>query len=193
MPVNKWKIAFFLLAALIVTGALAFVFWISRPVEGTPLPLAAPAADGADRLTVTATREDIEGIANTYIRQAINNDRIPVKLEFEDDVLLVSELTVFAVQLPVTMHFEPEVLDDGNLTLKQKSVEVGNLTIPPSTILKLLGDTVGLPAWMVVRPKEEELFIDLSRLPVSGGIQVRAKEINLPQDDIELEILIPRK
>ncbi|EMR06770.1 hypothetical protein C772_01298 [Bhargavaea cecembensis DSE10] len=190
---NKWKIAFFLLAALIVTGVLVFVFWISRPVDGTPLPEAAPAGSEVDRLTVTATRDDLEGIANTYIRQAINNDRIPVTLEFEDDVLLVSELTVFAVQLPVMMHFEPVVLEDGNLSLKQKSVEVGNLTIPPSTILKLLGDTVGLPAWMVVRPKEEELFIDLSRLPVSGGIQVRAKEINLPQDEIELEILIPRK
>ena len=190
---NKWKIAFFLLAALIVTGVLAFVFWISRPADGTPLPEAAPAGGEVDRLTVTATRDDLEGIANTYIRQAINNDRIPVTLEFEDDVLLVSELTVFAVQLPVMMHFEPVVLEDGNLSLKQKSVEVGNLTIPPSTILKLLGDTVGLPAWMVVRPKEEELFIDLSRLPVSGGIQVRAKEINLPQDEIELEILIPRK
>ncbi|MFC7364962.1 YpmS family protein [Bhargavaea changchunensis] len=190
---NKWKIAFFLLAALIVTGVLAFIFWISRPVAGTPLPEAAPASTGVDRLTVTATREDLEGIANTYIRQAINNDRIPVTLEFEDDVLLVSELTVFAVQLPVMMHFEPVVLEDGNLSLKQKSVEVGNLTIPPSTILKLLGDTVGLPAWMIVRPKEEELFIDLSRLPVSGGIQVRAKEINLPDDEIELEILIPRK
>ena len=190
---NKWKIAFFLLAALIVTGVLVFVFWISRPADGTPLPEAAPAGGEVDRLTVTATRDDLEGIANTYIRQAINNDRIPVTLEFEDDVLLVSELTVFAVQLPVMMHFEPVVLEDGNLSLKQKSVEVGNLTIPPSTILKLLGDTVGLPAWMVVRPKEEELFIDLSRLPVSGGIQVRAKEINLPQDEIELEILIPRK
>ncbi|MCW1929151.1 YpmS family protein [Bhargavaea beijingensis] len=190
---NKWKIAFFLLAALIVTGVLAVIFWISRPVEGTPLPEAAPAGEKVDRLTVTATREDLEGIANTYIRQAINNDRIPVTLEFEDDVLLVSELTVFAVQLPVMMHFDPVVLDDGNLSLKQKSVEVGNLTIPPSTILKLLGDTVGLPGWMIVRPKEEELFIDLSRLPVSGGIQVRAKEINLPQDEIELEILIPRK
>jgi uncharacterized protein YpmS len=191
--VNKWKIAFFLLAALIVTGVLAVMFWISRPVAGTPLPEAAPAGDEVDRLTVTATRDDLEGIANTYIRQAINNDKIPVALEFGEDVLLVSELTVFAVQLPVMMHFEPVVLEDGNLSLKQKSVEVGNLTIPPSTILKLLGDTVGLPAWMIVRPKEEELFIDLSRLPVSGGIQVRAKEINLPEDEIELEILIPRK
>jgi len=72
-------------------------------------------------------------------------------------------------------------------------VEVGNLNIPPTTVLKLLGDTVDLPGWMIVRPKEEELFVDLSRLPVSGDVKVKAKKVDLKNDDIELEILIPRK
>ncbi|MET3574902.1 YpmS family protein [Bhargavaea ullalensis] len=190
---NKWKIAFFLLAALIVTGVIALAVWISRPVPSVDIPSAQAVGKEADHLTVTATKEDLQGIANTYIAQAIGSNRIPVDLVIEDDVLLVSELTVFAVQLPVIMHFDPEVMEDGNLLLKQKSVEVGNLNIPPSTVLKLLGDTVDLPGWMIVRPKEEELFIDLSRLPVSGNVKVKAKKVDLANDDIELEILIPRK
>ncbi|SIT80578.1 YpmS family protein [Edaphobacillus lindanitolerans] len=190
---NKWKIAFFLLAALIITGVIALAVWISRPATAVDIPSAQTMQKEADTLTVTATKEDLQGIANTYIAKAIGNNRIPVDLVIEDDVLLVSELTVFAVRLPVVMHFDPEVMEDGNLQLKQKSVEVGNLNIPPTTVLKLLGDTVDLPGWMIVRPKEEELFVDLSRLPVSGDVKVKAKKVDLKNDDIELEILIPRK
>ena len=77
--------------------------------------------------------------------------------------------------------------------LKQSSLEVGNLNLPPSTVLKVLKDSVKLPPWMVVRAKEEEIFIDLSNLPISDDLQVRAKEINLLEDEILLEIIIPKK
>ena len=46
---------------------------------------------------------------------------------------------------------------------------------------------------MIVRPKEEELFIDLSALPISGDLQVKAKEFNLDKDEIILEITIPKE
>ena len=72
-------------------------------------------------------------------------------------------------------------------------MEIGQLNIPPSTVLKILKDSVKLPSWMVVRPKEEELFIDLSAIPVSGNLQVRAKTFNLAHDEIILEIIIPKE
>ena len=110
----------------------------------------------------------------------------------EDDIILLSELTVFSYTLPVTMHFDPVVREDGNLMLKQSKVEIGKLNIQPATVLKILKDSVDLPPWMIVRPKEEELFIDLRALPISGDLQVRAKEFNLDKDEIILEITIPK-
>lgn len=55
----------------------------------------------------------------------------------------------------------------------------------------MLRDSVKLPEWMIVRAKEEEIFIDLSDLPISGDLQVKAKEFNLEKDEILLEIMIP--
>ena len=46
---------------------------------------------------------------------------------------------------------------------------------------------------MIVRPKEEELFIDLSELPVSGNLQVKAKTLILEEDEIIFEIIIPKE
>lgn len=190
---NRWKVSFFILAGIIV-AAIVYVFMlIGSFADSDPLPKATEPMPGGNSLTVNATKEDFEGIANTYLRKAMKKEPLPVTLEVKDDVILSSELTVFSYTLPVSMHFDPIVQEDGNLILKQSSIEVGDLNIPPSTVLKLLKDSVKLPPWMIVRPKEEELFIDLSTLPISGGLQVKAKEFNLDKDEIILEIIIPNK
>ncbi len=190
---NRWKAAFFILAGVIL-AAIAYLFiLIGTSAESDALPKAKEQVGEVNYLTVNATKEDFEGIANTYIQKALKKEPLPVTLEVADDITLSSELTVFSKTIPVVMHFDPVVLEDGNLMLKQSSVEIGPLNIPPSTILKVLADSVNLPEWMIVRPKEEELFIDLSGLPISGDLQVKAKEFNLDKDEIILEIMIPYK
>lgn len=190
---NRWKIGFFALAGLIAAALAYIIILFGIHAESEPLPKAKKTVQSANHLTVKATKEDFEGIANTYIQKAIDKEPLPVKLEVAEDITLTSELTVFSYTVPVIMHFDPIVLDDGNLMLKQSTVEIGNLNLPPATILKVLKDSIELPSWMIVRPKEEEVFIDLNALPISGDLQVRAKEFNLDKDEIILEITIPQE
>lgn len=189
---NKWKIGFFLLAGLIVAGISAVIVFVSSSNESVPLPDMNVLNVTDNVLTVNATKENLEGIANTYIRKAMKGEPIPVTMKVEDEVLLYSEMTMFSYTVPVVMHFDPVVREDGNLILKLSKIEIGILDVPPATVLKVLKDSVKLPSWMVVRPKEEELFINLSEIPVSGNLQVRAKTFNLAQDEIILEIIIPK-
>lgn len=190
---NRWKLSFFALAGLIVAAVAYLIFLIGSPASSEPLP-DAKVLDGSDYvLEVEATKEDFEGIANTYIKKAMKGEPLPVKMEVGKDVTLFSEMTVFSYTLPVIMHFDPVVREDGNLILKQSSMEVGQLNIPPSTVLKILRDSVKLPPWMIVRPKEEELFIDLSKIAISDDLQVRAKTFNLEENEIILEIIIPKE
>lgn len=190
---NRWKISFFALAGLVAAAIIYLFIVIGTAAESVPIPTNERKTGKGNYLTVNATKEDFEGIANTYIQEATKKEPLPVTLEVKNDIILSSELTVFSYTLPVIMHFDPVVREDGNLTLKQSSVEIGKLNIPPSTILKILKDSVKLPPWMIVRPKEEELFIDLGALPISGDLQVRAKEFNLYEDEIILEIFIPQE
>lgn len=169
------------------------IILIGTHAESVPIPKVEELNRSANHLTVRATKKDFEGIANTYIRKAMDQEPLPVMLEVADDIILSSELTVFSYTLPVIMHFDPIVRADGNLTLKQSKVEIGKLNIPPATVLKILKDSVKLPPWMIVRPKEEELFIDLGALPISGDLHVKAKEFNLDEDEIILEITIPQR
>lgn len=189
---NLWKVAFLLLLALLITTTVIFVFWISSPSEKTIIPEPQAASEG-HVLTVKTTKEDFEGIANSYIRDAVKGQPLPVTLSVENQILLSTELTIFSIKLPVIMKFDPVVEPDGNLKLVQTGVEVGNLGIQPEVVLNLLKDSVDLPEWMIVRPEEEDVYIDLSRIPMQSNVEVRAKEFNLEQDEITLEILVPNK
>lgn len=188
---NRWKVSFFLLAGAVIAVIVYLFILIGSAAESEPIPKAKELENVSNSLTVRATKKDFEGIANTFIHKAMKEEPLPVTMSVGEDIFLSSELVVFSYKLPVTMHFEPVVQEDGNLLLKQSKLEVGHLNLPPSTVLKVLKDSVDLPDWMVVRPKEEEIFIDLSDLPISGDIKVKAKQFNLKEDEILLEIVIP--
>lgn len=187
---NGWKVAFLTLSALILTGIIVFIFWISSPLDETKLPVVEQSTNG-HTLTVKTTKKDFEGIANTYIREEMKGQPLPVLITVEDQINLTTELTIFSIKLPVIMKFDPIVEPDGNLRLKQSSVEVGKLEIPPESVLKLLRDSVSLPKWMIVRPDKQDVYIDLSRIPMKSDVKVKAKEFNLKQDEITLEIIVP--
>lgn len=188
---NFWKVSFFILLGTLIAGVAVVVYWINHSVDSAPLPPIQQTRNSPHAFTVLATKEDFEGIANQFLEKTIKDDPVPVRVEMENDVILLSEMTVFSFTLPVRMHFNPIVRDDGNVILKQSKMEVGQLNIPPATVLKILRDSVNLPKWMIVRPKEEELFIELTAIPVSGNLTVKAKKINLVEDEIVLEITLP--
>jgi uncharacterized protein YpmS len=191
--VNIWKVAFFLLVGLLASGIIAIIIFLESPGESDPLPPLNEYSPNGSVLSVKATRNDLEALANNYIRKAMKGEKLPVTMQIRDDVRLHSELTAFGMTFPLVMHFDPVVLEDGNLMLKQTSMEIAELELPPSTVLMVLRDSVKLPQWMIVRPKEEEIFIHLSELEISGNFQVRAKSVDLVNDNIELEVTIPNE
>jgi len=190
---NKWKIAFFLLLVVIIGSISAFIYWITAPADYVEEPVESEAFTSGHVLTVNATKEDFEGIANSFIQKAMDGKPLPLQLEVDDQIVLTSELTIFSLTLPVKMNFDPYVEENGNIRLEQSSVEVGELQIPPETVLKLLRDSIDLPPWMIVKPQDEEVLLQLTSIPIASGVNVRAKELDSEVDKIILEIVVPTK
>ncbi|MGE7919827.1 YpmS family protein [Viridibacillus sp. NPDC093762] len=187
---NKWKIAFFFLTALMLSVIIGLSVFITRPATDMPIPETTAMPEGS-KLSVQTTPADFEAIANKYIQDAMKAKSIPVHMYINEEVTLVSELSVFGMELPITMKFDPTIDEDGNLILKQTNVEVGMLNIPPSTALKLLNDSVDLPSWMVIRPNKEEVYMGLTEIEVLSGSRMQAKEFNLKEGKIILEVTVP--
>lgn len=187
---NKWKIAFFVLIIALLVGAVWLVSLISSEPESYGLAERAAATSGGE-LRVQTTKADFEALANKYIQEAVENQPIPLELTVDDQIALVSELTVFTLTIPVQMYFDPIVQEDGNIQLKQDKVDIGQLSIPPEQVLKLLRDSIDLPTWMVVSPADESVFIDLGGLPIDGDFDIRAEKIDLENDEIILSVTVP--
>ncbi len=186
---NKWKIAFLALASLVILIIVSFIYLATSPTDNTEIPRANTYPE-ENVLVVQTTTKEFESIAQKYLAEAVEDQAMEVSLKVEDQIYIFSELIIFGITIPIQMDFDP-VVYDGNIRLQQTKVHVGKKNIPPSTVLKLLNDAVEFPNWIVVRPNEEEIYIDLSRLNIADGNRVRAKEIDLAGDKILLEIIVP--
>lgn len=190
---NIWKVSFFLLVFLIIISVAGIVVWAIPLGEDKPIPSrVTEQPKQASVLTVETTVDDFERLALNYFEKELKNSKLPVDITVNEQIEMVSDLVVFGLNVPIAMKFDPIVNEDGNIILKQTEVNVGRLNIPPSTVLNLLDDAVNFPSWIVVRPKAEEIFVDLSNITISGS-KVRAKEIDLENNRIQLEVTVPNE
>ncbi|MED3764534.1 YpmS family protein [Ureibacillus terrenus] len=191
---NVWKVAFFTLLGSIVLLVAFVIYWATSPGDtAIPAPQASEVEPEDSVLYVETTAKDFEKLAIRYIKKELKNSSLPVEFEVDDTVQLSSEIVAFGYNVPVTMKFNPVVNNQGNIHLVQSEVNVGSLNLPPSAVLKLLSQAVKFPDWMIVRPDAKEIFVDLSNLTLASGAKVKAKEIDLENDRIQLEIVIPNK
>lgn len=188
---NKWKVAFFVLAGAIIAIITTILIMATSPRNDVPLPPVKEAKGSV--LLVETTTKDFEKLALKYLREALNTETLPVAITMNDQIQIFSEIIAFGMVVPVQIDFEPIVNEDGNLNLKYSKIYVGKLDIKPSMVLMILEETVEFPDWVLIRPNEEEIFVDLSKLTVADGSKVRAKEIDLRNDKIVLELIVPNE
>ncbi|MEK4699907.1 YpmS family protein [Solibacillus sp. FSL R7-0668] len=187
---NKWKVAFFVLAGLIIMVVVGLVYLVTADIEqASPKE---PLALEGNILTVQTTAKEFEAIAKQYLVDETKKSPVPVELVIDDKIYLYSTLTLFNFELPIQMDFSP-VVSEGNIILKQDAVHVGMKKIPPEMVLKLMADAVDFPSWITVQPNDEQIYVDLSRINIASGSRVRAQEIDLANDKIVLQVVIPNE
>lgn len=192
---NKWKVAFFTLLALIILGFAALIILMLSGKEDMPKPEAINRTGSS--VNISTTPKEFEDLANTLIQNSNDTKNIQLWLEVEKELILKSNVEVLGVTVPVTLAFEPKVDDKGNLELYQTNVKVGILDLPSQTALQLVRESGGLPEWLTIQPSEKTAYIDLSsfNLPIDnvGTAHLRAKTFNLEKKEITLQIVIPKK
>lgn len=185
---NKWKVAFFILGGTIIFAFAALFYLATSPVKQEQIQ--EPEDVEGNVLVVQTTAKEFESIAKTYLSNAMDNSPLPVEIEVKDKIYLYSELIIFSFTVPIQMEFDP-IVSNGNIRLKQTAVHVGKINIPPETVLKLMNDSIDFPDWITVQPNDDEIYVDLSRINIASGFRVQAKEIDLANDNILLEIIVP--
>jgi len=176
-----------LLLGSIILGIGTLFVLATSPVEQAAIP--EPAEVVGNTVLLETTVKEFEAISKRYLQDQLDQSPLPIDIVMNDSIVLKGTLTIFGVDVSIAMDFEP-VVEDGNIRLKQTEMNVGKLNIPPKTVLKIMKDSLKLPDIITVLPNDEEIYVDLSRVNIADGTRVRAKEIDMPNDRIVLEMVV---
>ncbi|MBS7345728.1 MAG: YpmS family protein [Caryophanon sp.] len=185
---NKWKVAFFTLFAAVI---LVLAVLVALLFSGERVQLQPAQQHSGNVVMLQTTGPELEAIARYYLQDTITQSPVPFDFSITDAVNLTSELEIFGVAIPVAMSFDPVVHEDGNISLEQQAMNIGNLSLPPQYVLKLIGQAVQFPDWVTVQSTDSSIYIDLSRLNIDSGTRVRAKKLDLVANEIQIELIIP--
>lgn len=183
---NKWKVAFFALLLIVLSSIVGIFLWATSPSEDLSIPNESKIQTETDHtLQVELSAQDFEKVINKLLENEFDSFQLNVTTHVE----LLSELKVFGITVPIALYFDPEVID-GNIQLKQTAANVGKFNLPSETVLKIMKDSIEFPNWIVIRPDLNVIDIDLSKVELMDGTKVKAKEIDLAQDKVVLEIIL---
>src|SRR5699024_5595908 len=93
-------------------------------------------------------------------------------INLEEDVQLLGELPIFSTSVPVLIHFDPVVQDNGDLVLEQKSISVGNLKLPNKKIMQYLKKYLRVPEWVIIQPDKESVYVKVRQMNIKSIFEI---------------------
>jgi uncharacterized protein YpmS len=189
---KKWKQFFYILLAvnLIVLVTIAsLIFW---PVSDSEVPTSGDYDEKASsEFVVRTTKENLNELMNAYIDKFLHDTKHQYSITLENDVHLQGELPVFSSTVPLSVHLEPLVQENGDVILKQKSISVGLLELPNKKIMEYIKKYLPMPEWVTVNPKEEEIYVAVTDMEIKSNFEVGIERIDLEANNLAFKIKVP--
>jgi uncharacterized protein YpmS len=190
--INKWKKLFIGLLAfniIIVILLLTLVFW---PVPENKIPVTEDASEQASsEFVIRTTKQNLNSLVNAYIEKLLGDSKHHYRVSLEDDVHLIGELPVFSSTVPLSVHFEPLVQENGDLILKQRSISVGLLELPNQKIMEYMDKYLPMPEWVTVNPKNQEIYVAVTDMDIQSNFQVAVETIDLEANNLAFKLKVP--
>lgn len=192
MKKNKWKIGFFILLGIMIAAIVSIWVLVASPIEETKTKTGPNRSDTDDvAFNVSTNKRDLNRVINHYLEEEAKNSQINYQVLLTDEVELYGTLPLFSQELELRMTFEPQALENGDMVLNQRSISVGRLNLPVSTVLKFVRDSYDLPDAVNIQPKEERVYVSMQNLKLKSDTKVRVNEFDLKKDNIKFTLLVP--
>lgn len=188
----KWKPLFFGLLSvnlLVFLVIAALIFW---PVSENSFP-SNEEQEGREssEFTVRTTKDNLNELVNAYIDQALSNTGHDYRISLEEDVHLIGELPVFSSTVPLSVHLEPLVQENGDLILEQRSISLGLLELPNQKIMEYMQRYLSMPEWVTINPQDEEIYVAVTEMDLQSNFEVSVEHIDLEANNLAFNIRIP--
>lgn len=191
---NNWKRPFYGLLTLnfiVVLAITTLIFW---PVPEVDVPLSESIdTESSSNFVVRTTKENLNELVNAYLETLQQGTKHKYEISLEEDVHLLGELPVFSTTVPLSIHLEPDIQENGDVILKQKSISLGLLELPNKKIMEYIAKYLPMPKWVTVIPKNEEIYVSISEMDIKSNFKVAVETFDLKTNDLSFKINIPYK
>ncbi len=187
---NKWKTAFFTLLLLFLIIPIAIAVVLFKDPAGGQLDRSSldnNIGDNQKLLSIHTEKEQVEDLLNKELRKRAPDVNVYVNLR-NDEAVLNGSFIAFDQELPYQVTFEPQVLENGDLLLKEKDMQVGRFPLPGDEVFTLIQKTVAFPEWVDVYPKDESILMRVTEMPTKPGYAIKAEEFDLKKNSIKLGV-----
>lgn len=196
--INGWKIAFIVLFSLLMGSSLVIVNRMTQEREDlSTLAKNELALAGEPLLDIRSQKAQINKIVSVYLEDLQKDSKKGQDQNYQfilkNEALISGEFDLLGFPLRFYLYLDPFVMDDGNVQLKAKSLSVGALNLPIAQVLRMIAKAPQIPKWVEVDPKSEVIVLRLDQFQLSNGLYLRAKKINLVEDEIEFSIYLAEK
>ncbi len=186
--VNGWKWAFILLVIFIGFLFLLFI-WAIQPVEKSPSSQPTSELSGETiELTTSMEKEEAEQLINMYLTYSIGEEYAHYRIVLTDQLEIHGILEFLGFDVPFALFLDPYVMENGNVQLRGKAVEVANFSLPVSLVMRLVENQVAFPAFIAFDSESQIIVIHLDQLTAEDNFAVEMTTIDLNDGLIELNI-----
>lgn len=192
VAVKPWRKRFFMLLIFniaVVLVLISLIFWpvADSDVKRYPIDL----EQASSEFIVRTSKQNLNSLINAYIKQFTAGTEHQYRIELEEDVHLIGELPVFSTTVPLSVHFEPLVVENGDIILQLRSISLGLLELPNQKIMEYLGKYLPMPEWVTVNPKEEEVYIAVTEMDIKSNLKVAIQTIDLEANNLAFKFRVP--
>ncbi|MCT2538220.1 YpmS family protein [Aquibacillus koreensis] len=193
---KQWKLLFLTLLGLnicVFISLLLLIFFPTSSDEIIPEKEYIEEEPGAE-FTVQSSKQNLNELVNGYVDKLLkDDDGNKYSVILDEDVQLIGSIKAFNTDVPISIRLEPIVQDNGDLILKQKEISLGLLQLPNERVLSYLKKSLPTPEWVTINPKEENIYVEVTKMEMKSNFRVRVQQFNLADDKISFRIKVPNK
>lgn len=192
---KNWKKRFLIL--LLINGLIlvGLALYLYSPIPKKELYIASKQyeTEQSSNFVVRTTKQNLNNLVNAYLDKLLANTDHDYSIHLDEDVQLFGELPLFSSTVPLLIHFEPIVQDNGDLVLKQKSISVGQLQLPNRKIMQYVEKHLPTPEWVVINPRDEEVYVKVTDMDIKSNFKVAVEQFDVEANQIAFNIEVPYK
>ncbi len=186
----RWKSAFFILLTIMIIVPIIVVSLIFVSDQNQEEMRRQEAKQGKAIFDIESSKDQLNFLIKEQLTE-LKSDRNPkfdYDVRLEDNVQVTGYFTFFSNQVDFTMDFEPQVLDNGNLILKEESIKLGALKLPGEKILEFIKGSTKLPPWVEINDNEETILVKLTEYKFQDQLFLKAESFDLEKDNIRFKV-----